>query len=185
MLTTESKNKFTVKDYMLLEEGAPFQLINYDLVMSPLPNLKHQLISMKLIGLILDFLKNTNDKGLFLSAPIDVEFDDGNIFQPDLIYISESRKAAIVKDKIEGAPDLVVEILSPSNAYYDLRQKKDLYEKYGVAEYIIIDPLQLSVEIYVLKEALYVLNQKVKQPGTFHSTVLNGFSVDLKELFAQ
>ena len=60
-----------------------------------------------------------------------------------------------------------------------------MYEKYGVAEYIIIDPLQLSVEIYVLKEALYVLDQKVKQPETFHSTVLNGFSVELKELFSQ
>jgi len=185
MQTTETKNKYTVKDYMLLEEGAPFQLINFDLIMSPSPNLYHQLISMRLIGLFLDFLRNTNNKGLFLSAPIDVKLDNGNVFQPDLIYISEARKTEISKERIEGAPDLVVEILSPSNGYYDLRQKKDVYEKYGVQEYIIIDPLQLSVEVYVLKEALYVLDQKVKQLGTFQSTVLNGFSVDLKQLFEQ
>lgn len=170
---------------MLLEEGAPFQLINYDLIMSPSPIALHQKISFELSIQLGVFLKATNNKGFAVSAPMDVKFDDGNIFQPDLLYVSEERKAEIVKERIEGAPDLVVEILSPSNGYYDLRQKKDIYEKYGVAEYIIIDPLQHIVEIYVLKEALYVLDQKVNQPGTFRSTVLNGFSVDLKELFAQ
>lgn len=185
MPTTETKNKYTEKDYMLLEEGAPFQLINYDLIMSPSPNSKHQLISMKLSLLIGNFLIKTENQGLLLAAPMDVKLDDGNIFQPDLIYVTAERKEKLLKDRIEGAPDLIIEILSPSNGYYDLRQKKDIYEKYGVAEYIIIDPLQLSVEIYVLKEALYILDQKVKQPETFHSTVLNGFSVELKELFAQ
>jgi Uma2 family endonuclease len=185
MQTTETKNKFTVKDYMLLEEGAPFQLINYDLIMSPSPNPQHQSISFKLSILLGIHLKATNDKGYAATAPLDVYFNDGNVVQPDLIFISTERKAAIVKDKIEGAPDLVVEILSPSNAYYDLRQKKDLYEKYGVREYIIIDPILQNVEVYVLKEKLFVLDQKVKQPDAFNSTVLNDFSVDLKELFEQ
>lgn len=184
MLTTETKNKYTVKDYMLLEEGAPFQLINYDLIMSPAPTLYHQIISRNLTKVFLSCFEKTNNKGLFVYAPADVHFDDGNVFQPDLLYISEKRKGEIVKQRIEGAPDLVIEILSPSNGYYDLRQKKDLYEKYGVAEYIIIDPLQLSAEIYVLKEASYILDQKVTQVGTFHSTILNGFTVDLKELFS-
>jgi len=185
MPTTEVKTKYTVKDYMLLEEGAPFQLINYDLVMSPSPSLFHQIISIKVTKLFLFFLERTDDKGLFLTAPLDIFFDDGNVFQPDLIYVSESRKAEIVKDKIQGAPDLVVEILSPSNGYYDLRQKKDIYEKHGVAEYIIIDPIQQSAEVFVLKDELYILDQKVQQSGTFHSTILKGFSVDLKELFEQ
>ncbi len=170
---------------MLLEEGAPYQLINYDLIMSPSPTLLHQIISIKLTGLILDFRKKNNDRGLLLYAPMDVKFDDGNILQPDLIYISESKKAEIVKERIEGSPDLVVEILSLSNAYYDLRQKKDLYEKYGVLEYIIIDPIDQIVEVHILKEGLFVLDQKVKQPDAFHSTILDGFSVDLKELFEQ
>ena len=170
---------------MLLEEGAPFQLINYDLIMSPSPAPLHQRISFELTVQIGIFFKATNNKGFAVSAPMDVYFDDGNVFQPDIIYIAEERKAEIVKDRIEGAPDLVVEILSPSNGYYDLRQKKDLYEKYGVKEYIIIDPIQQNAEIYVLKEAWYVLDQKVNYPDTFHSTVLQGFSVDLKQLFGQ
>ena len=183
MLNTETKNKYTIKDYMLLEEGAPFQLINYDLIMSPSPVPLHQSISFELSREIGNFLKATNNKGFAVSAPMDVKFDHGNVFQPDLIYITESKKAEIVKERIEGAPDIVIEILSPSNAYYDLRQKKDIYEKYGVTEYMIIDPIQQNVEIYVLKEAVFVLDQKVKHPGTFHSNVLKGFSVDLKDIF--
>ena len=184
MPTTETKNKYTIKDYMLLEEGAPYQLINYDLIMSPSPNPYHQRISFELSILLGIYLKATNNKGYAAAAPLDVYFNDGNCFQPDLIYISEERKAALVKDKIEGTPDLVIEILSPSNAYYDLRQKKDLYEKYGVQEYII-DPSQQIAEVHVLKEGLFVFDQKVKQPDAFHSTILEGFSVGLKELFEQ
>jgi Uma2 family endonuclease len=63
--------------------------------------------------------------------PMDVKLDEGNVLQPDILYITGERKE-IIKDRVEGAPDLVIEILSPSNAYYDLRQKKNIYEKYGV-----------------------------------------------------
>jgi len=184
-MLTETKNKYTEKDYMLLEEGAPFQLINYDLIMSPAPTLYHQIISRNLTKIFLSCLEKTNDKGLFVYAPVDIFFNDGNVFQPDLLYISKGRKAEIVKDRIEGAPDLVIEILSPSNGYYDLRQKKDIYEKYGVAEYIIVDPLQQSAEVHVLKNNAFFIDQKVKFPGSFHSLILEGFSVDLKELFEQ
>ena len=169
---------------MLLEEGAPYQLINYDLIMSPSPNPYHQSISFELSTLLNNYLKETKNKGYAAAAPLDIYFNNGNILQPDLIYFSKEKKTVIVKDKIEGTPDLVVEILSPSNAYYDLRQKKDLYEKYGVQEYIIIDPIDQIVEVHVLKKAIFVLDQKVKQPDAFHSTILHGFSVDLKELFS-
>ena len=67
-----------------------------------------------------------------------------------------------MKDRIEGAPDLIIEILSPSNAYYDLRQKKDIYEKYGVKEYIIIDPVQQNADLYALKDNKYYMHQKAE-----------------------
>src|ERR1700710_2591920 len=108
MLTAEKK-KYTVDDYLLLEEGAPFQLINYDLVMSPSPIPFHQLISARIIYLMSAFLENRNDDGFLVCAPMDVRFDDGNVFQPDVLYISAERKVEIVKDRIEGAPDLVIE----------------------------------------------------------------------------
>ena len=140
MLAVEKKKKYTDADYMLLEEGAPFQLINYDLVMSPSPNPDHQYISIRLGQIILNFLDSINNDSYVACAPADVKFDDGNVLQPDVLYISSERKDDIVKERIIGAPDMVIEILSPSNAYYDLRQKKDIYQKNGVKEYIIIDP---------------------------------------------
>ncbi|MDB5029597.1 Uma2 family endonuclease [Mucilaginibacter sp.] len=113
----------------------------------------------------------------------DVKFDDGNVLQPDVLYISEQRKAELVKNVIEGAPNLVIEILSPSNAYYDLRQKKDIYEKYGVKEYIIIDPVQENADLYALKDGSYQLPQKVQKHETLNSILLQGFSIELSKLF--
>jgi Uma2 family endonuclease len=131
MLVAEKKKKYTVEDYMLLEEGAPFQLINYDLIRSPSPIPVHQIISVRLVNALATFLDNKNDDGILMHAPMDVKFDDGNVLQPDILYISAERKSDLIKFRVEGAPDMVIEILSPSNAYYDLRQKKDIYEKYG------------------------------------------------------
>jgi Uma2 family endonuclease len=110
MLTLE-KNKYTAADYELLEDGAPFQLINYDLIMSPSPTPLHQRILLKLASMFLKFMEETTiHKGEFFIAPLDVKFDDGNIYQPDALYIAEHRKAELIKDRIEGAPDLVIEI---------------------------------------------------------------------------
>lgn len=185
MLTVEKKKKYTAEDYMLLEEGAPFQLINNDLVMSPSPIPLHQVISIRIAYAMLSFLNSINDNGFLVCAPMDVKLDEGNVFQPDILYITEERKAEIIKDRIEGAPDLVIEILSPSNAYYDLRQKKDIYEKYGVKEYIIIDPIAENAELYALKDGTYYLHQKAQKPEELKSLVITNFSFDLDQIFKQ
>jgi Uma2 family endonuclease len=184
MLTTEKKKKYTEQDYLMLEEGAPFQLIHYDLIMSPAATPQHQLISGEIYSAILAFLKETNNKGSVMYSPVDVVFDEGNIYQPDLIFISAERKTELIKKRIEGAPDMVIEILSPSNAYYDLRQKKDIYEKYGVKEYLIVDPLQESAEIHFLEKGIYVLKQKAAKTEQLSSIILPGLTFDLAKIFA-
>ena len=78
---------------------------------------------------------------------------------------------------------MAIEILSPSNAYYDLRQKKDVYEKYGVKEYIIIDPIKETAELYALENILYKLQQKAAKTELLNSMVIPGFSFDLGKLF--
>src|SRR3569833_931125 len=182
MLTAEKK-KYTVEDYMMLDVGVPFQLIYYDLVMSPSPTPAHQDISVRIVNAIFNFLESKNDLGFLVSAPMDVKFDDGNILQPDVLYVSGERKAEIVKERVEGAPDMVVEILSPSNAYYDLRQKRDIYEKYGVKEYIIVDPLAFTFESYLLKDGIYQLQQKAGEAEKLNSAMLPGLSFALTKLF--
>jgi len=182
MLTVEKKKKYTVDDYMMLEEGAPFQLINYELVMSPSPLALHQQIVFDLSEIIVLFNIQNGRKGQWMYAPMDVKFDDGNVLQPDVLYITEGRKE-IIKERVEGAPDLIIEILSPSNAYYDLRQKKNVYEKYGVKEYIIIDPIEQSAELYALKDGAYYLHQKAQKNEQLNSVVLPGLNFDLDKIF--
>ena len=182
MLTAEKK-KYTKEDYLALDEGAPFQLINADLVMSPSPIVDHQKILLELVMQFKSYMAQSNDQGELLIVPLDVHFDEENIFQPDLFYIKEDRKKELIKEYIYGAPDLVIEIISPSTAYYDLRLKKDIYERYGVKEYIIIDPLQANAEVYALEGKHFQLRQKVGAPGVLKSILLNGLTIDLSMLF--
>jgi len=182
MLAAEKK-KYTIEDYKMLEEGSPFQLINYDLIMSPSPTPVHQAISLRITNALFNFLESKGNKGFLVSAPMDVKFDEGNVLQPDVLYISEQRKAELVKDIIEGAPDLVVEILSPSNAYYDLRQKKDIYQKYSVKEYIIVDPIAFNCELYVLKNGVYQLHQKAEKTEKLNSVLLSELTFELNKIF--
>lgn len=185
MLTAEKKKKYTDADYQLLEEGVPFQLINYDLVMSPSPIPIHQMISIRISQMMLNFLDDIDEDCFLASAPMDVKFDDGNVLQPDILYITAARRAEIVKERIIGAPDLVIEILSPTNAYYDLRQKKDIYEKYGVKEYIIVDPVLQNADLYALKDGAYYLHQRSEKTELLNSLVIPGFSFDLNRVFKQ
>ena len=178
------KKKYTEKDYMLLEEGAPFQLINGDLIMSPSPLFLHQLIVGKLYNLISNFIDQTQSGGLIVLSPMDVHLDEENIFQPDLLFISENRKVELIKERIAGAPDLVIEILSPSTAYYDLKQKKDIYERFGVKEYLIIDPVRQDAEVYELINERFELTQKEKETGIIALQTLTGLQIELQKLFA-
>jgi Uma2 family endonuclease len=183
MLAVEKKKKYTVEDYMLLEEGEPFQLIENDLIMSPSPSLVHQLILGEFYDTLKTFNRTQNLNGLVVLSPIDVYFDNDNVYQPDIVFISADRKNLIVDGRLQGAPDIVIEILSPSNAYYDLRQKMGVYEKYGVSEYIIVDPIQENADSYVLKDDIYHLHQRAEKPGTLNSFSLPGLSFDLIKIF--
>ncbi|WP_419802314.1 Uma2 family endonuclease [Mucilaginibacter sp.] len=178
------QKKYTEADYNLLEEGAPFQLINGDLIMSPAPTSYHQILSGRFYYLIQTYIEKTNNNGICLYSPIDVRLDEENTFQPDLIYISAERKTELLQNRIMGAPDLVIEILSPSTAYYDLKQKKDVYERFGVKEYLIIDPIKKDAEDYFLENEEFMLKQKEKQNGTITLSTLPGLQIDLQKLFS-
>ena len=178
------QKKYTEADYNLLEEGAPFQLINGDLIMSPAPTSYHQILSGRLFKVIDNFLEKNNFDGICLYSPIDVRLDEENTFQPDLIYISAERKTALLQNRIMGAPDLVIEILSPSTAYYDLLQKKDVYERFGVEEYLIVDPIRKDAKLYVLENETFMLKQNEAQNGSISFGTLPGLQINLQKLFS-
>ena len=133
------KRDYTYEDYRNLPEGAPYQLIEGELILTPSPMPYHQEISRELGFRLLTFVKK-NDLGHVFYAPLDVYFSERDVYQPDILFIEKDRRKIIGKTKIEGSPDIVMEILSPSTAYYDLRKKFRVYAKQGVREYWIVDP---------------------------------------------
>ena len=99
-----------------------------------------------------------------------------------MLFIANENKH-IIKNTIFGAPDLVVEVLSTSTAYYDWEEKIEIYAKYGVKEYWIINPEKQYIEIYKNKNLEFELVEKIKKSGLVKSEVITGFSFELAELF--
>lgn len=163
------EEKKTVQDYLQLPEGAPYQLLNGKLLMSPAPNRNHQKVS----GLIFRLISNLCfEKGLgeVYYAPFDVYLDDENVVQPDICFFAANRLSVLSNRGAEAAPDLIIELLSPSNAYYDLRYKLDLYEKVGVKEYFIVDPEDNTVIAYRLQNEKF--KEQYREKNTIQSQVL-------------
>jgi Uma2 family endonuclease len=138
--------EYTVEDYVQLPEGAPLQLINGKLLFMPLPKDLHQAISGKLFFLLYAFIDKFK-LGNLRHAPLDVHFGTKNVFQPDLLFVSNER-SHIIKDFVYGAPDLVVEILSPGSKKLDSKDKMAVYGKYHVREYWLIDPAAKTVQLF-------------------------------------
>lgn len=174
------EKKITLKEYMAMAIGAPYQYINGRLIDWPSRTVTHQLV---LNGIIFSFTNYEEENGgICIMGPIETILDDYNSFQPDFIYITDERRD-IIKDYIYGAPNFVVEILEPKNAYYDLRPKKDVYEKYGVDEYLIIDPFQMNADLYVLKDGVYYLHQRVQKNELLYSAKLPNLIFDMGTIF--
>jgi Uma2 family endonuclease len=178
----EKKKTYTYKDYEQLPEGAPYQLIGGELIMTPSPVPYHQKISGKIFFELKRFV-DENNVGEVYVAPLDVYFSDTDIYQPDIIFISKDRLNIIGEKKIEDPPDIVIEILSPQTAYYDLRIKKDTYEHAGVKEYWIVDPIQKTIEIFVNKEGRFEPAITAKAADEVNSEILKGFGISVKEVF--
>ena len=151
------KKKYTYEDYMKTSDDKRYELIEGDLLMTPSPVPNHQRISRK-IEFVLEEFVTQNNLGEIFDAPCDVYLDDGNVIQPDILFISHDRLAIIGEKNIQGAPDLAIEIVSENSAYReDMVQKKRLYARFGIREYWIAIPESEEIEVYTLKNNTYQL----------------------------
>jgi Uma2 family endonuclease len=176
------KRKLTYADYAQLPEGAPYQLIDGELVMSPAPTPYHQRISIRLGYALMGFVREQH-LGEVLMAPVDVYLGEVHTFQPDLLYLAQERLSRIGEQRIEGAPDLVIEILSPATAYYDLKVKAHVYAETGVREYWVVDPVEKSIEVYENGGGHFDLIMRADGAGAVASNLLDGFTVALADVF--
>jgi len=176
------KETYTYEDYRQLPEGTPYELIQGQLVMSPAPTPDHQQVARRLFR-ILDAHVVERGAGEVFFAPIDVRLAEDNVPQPDLLYIAADHTDRIGEQAIEGAPDLVAEILSPATAHRDLTEKKRLYETHGVREYWIVDPETKTVEVYRNTDEGFRQHARAVDEGRVASALLDDFAVDPGDLF--
>jgi Uma2 family endonuclease len=183
MIAAEKK-LYTYDDYVALTppDSAQFQLIEGELVEMPSPIVKHQRVQRELGFALLLFIKQ-KDLGELFYAPMDVYLSPTNTYQPDILFISNERRNIIGEKRIDAAPDLVVEILSPGTAYYDLKKKRRNYEAFGVRELWFVDPADETVEIYEGVNGKFQLVAEAQSKGSVVSKLLPEFSIALETLF--
>ena len=178
MVTTP---RLTYQDYAALEGDERYELLDGRLVPVPSRNTAHQTVSIRLMTEMYFFVEE-NGLGRLYPAPFDVLFTDFDVVQPDLLLICGNREHIITPDNVQGAPDLIVEVLSPSTSRMDWRDKRELYALHGVREYWIVDPTHRIVSILQLRNDVLEITQICTEGDAVESTVLEGFSVSLAEL---
>ncbi|MBF8276766.1 MAG: hypothetical protein HW390_1839 [Candidatus Brocadiaceae bacterium] len=177
-----TKKKTTYADYVKIDDNNRYEVFNGELRMVPAPSTGHQFVSRDLEFLVWNFV---NKKGLgeVLYAPVDVVFDDEEVYQPDLVFIKRDRQGIIERDAIHGVPDLIMEIVSPSSVFCDTVEKKEIYRKYGVNEYWLVFPEEKAIEVFVLENGVYQEFCRFKKNGCVASKILEGLKIYAKDIF--
>ena len=173
----------TAREYFLMPEGPPyFQLVHGELFTAPSPIRRHQWVSINLASLIREYLR-AHPIGEVYTAPSDVELDEENIFQPDIYYVSQERLGILNRQGAKGAPDLVVEILSPATARLDREHKRAVSLRAGVQESWFIDAGRLQVEIYLADPGSDQPARILRLGDVLKTPLLPGLSINMVEVF--
>ena len=178
-------SQLTYEDYLQFpDDGKRHEIIEGDHYMTPAPKAKHQTAVLNLSLAIGGFVKN-HGLGLVFIAPFDVILSNENVIQPDILFVSAARAAIVTEDNIQGAPDIVVEILSESTRKKDEVTKRKLYEKFGVQEYWIVDPELEIVKIFKLTEQIYgrALELSKENSEILTTNFLPGFRLPVSKIF--
>ncbi len=168
----------------LPSDGWRYEVIDGELYMTPPPSPEHQVRSNELAYRMTHHVK-THQLGIVLTAPVGVRLSGRDVpIQPDIVFVSAARRSIIHEDHIEGAPDLVVEVLSPSNWAYDRKEKFTVYLSAGIPEYWIVDYRKRTIEVFVLEDGEYLLDQGVLHAGDVaRSHAMAGFEVAVSDVF--
>lgn len=171
-LATQHK-AWTYREYSELRDEARYEVISGELLaMAPAPDTFHQEWLANLFLLLSSHVK-TNKLGRILLAPVDVILDAENVVQPDLVFVAAPRLNIIQRRGVFGAPDLVIEIVSPFSVHRDRHEKPELYAEFGIKELWIVDPGNHGIELFTLKSGTYELSSTAVAEGKVRSAVLD------------
>ena len=180
----DSTTKLTYADYLRFpDDGLRHEIIDGEHYVTPSPATRHQRISRNLLYFIQSYLER-HPIGELFSAPFDALLSDFDIVVPDLLYLSNERAQFLTSKNLQGPPDLVIEILSPTTRSRDRKLKRDLYERVGVQEYWVVDPEQDRVEIYRGRTGTFGKPISVPRTGAVTTPLLPNFELPLDRVLA-
>ncbi len=182
MVVTKPATKLTYADYLNAPGDERYELIDGGLVVVGSPSIAHQAASMSLSLEVGGFVRE-RALGRVFHAPTDVILTDTDVVQPDLVFVANGREHVVTSANIQGAPDLVVEILSPSTASMDRTTKRDLYAEHGVKEYWIADPVAQTVAVMLLRDGRFDVVGEYGREDALTSPTLEGLTLELGRVF--
>ncbi len=175
---------YTYDDYLNFpDDGKRYQIIHGELLVTPSPNSGHQHCLVVLIAVLHAYVTR-HQLGTVFVAPFDVVLKKDSVVQPDVLYVARAHASRIKATHIEGAPDLVIEVLSPRTATLDRTKKRDLYAENRVTHYWILDPRKKTLEELRLSRGEYKLEAKLEGDATFKPRLFPGLEIRLAEVFA-
>ncbi|WP_167546569.1 Uma2 family endonuclease [Stieleria maiorica] len=178
-MSTEIR-KLTYQDYVCFpDDGKRHEIIGGDHYMNPAPSTYHQYVSRRLHFQLYSKIELV-ERGSVICAPVDVQLTESDIVQPDIVVVLKENRI-ITPTKVKGAPDHLIEILSPSTESNDKTLKRSLYERTGVGEYWIVDPFEQTLTQLVLENGRYV-DQRVTEKR-ISVTYLHDVDVDLNQVW--
>ncbi len=177
-------NGLTYEDLLLLpDDGKRHELIGGEHYVTPSPGFFHQRFIRELSSVLNSFVKEQK-LGDILFAPFDVLLSNNNVVEPDLLFVSNKRKPRITDKNMDGAPDLVVEVISESTRRTDKKIKLHLYESSDVIEYWLADPVVQTIEVYTRnQENRLVRTAEYDETNTLTSALFPGLVINLADLW--
>ena len=183
-MVTNPQVRLTVRDYLSIPEDDEnrYELIDGELYMAPAPSWRHQRAAFRLCD-ALDKFVYANELGEIAIAPIDVYLSDEDVFQPDIVYISIERLDIIHPNGVHGAPDLVVEVLSPGTERRDKTLKSARYAMFNVREYWQADPVAKTITVLRARDGVFERVGMFGEGMTLETPLLPGLRVDVSAVF--
>lgn len=184
---TKPFRKLTYQDYLDIPEdpGYRFEILDGMLVKEPSPNVIHQRVSRRLQRILEDHFGEVDSEGEIFDAPLDVTPLDYNVVQPDIFYVSGEQQLIVKDTHIDGAPELVVEILSPSSRRKDRLQKMQIYQRAKVQHYWLVDPQERTLECFAWHDGVYALVASGMEDDVVEHPDFAGLSIALQSLWSK
>ena len=183
-MVSNPRVRLTVQDYLDIpeEDENRYELIDGELYMAPAPTWEHQESTINLASMLRDFVRH-NGLGRIVASPLDVYLSDTDVFQPDIVFVSIERLNIIHSSGVHGAPDLVIEMLSPSTEQHDLTIKRKQYEKFDVKEYWLANPIAKTITVLRLRGGAFEHIGVFTEGTTLETPILPGLRVDVGAVF--